>query len=87
MEMITYSQVQELLRRVPVAKLPLAYTLLAELADDEVEALSPQREFMLLPFEERQRILAQQAQELVAHYEQTAAEREEWQAGDFWDEG
>jgi hypothetical protein len=55
-------------------------------SDGELKALSLQQEFMLLPFEERQRILAQQAQELVGHYEQTAAEWEEWEAGDFSDE-
>lgn len=56
------------------------------LEEDETEALSPQREFMLLPFEERQRLLAQQAHELIEHYEQTAAEWKEWEAVDFWED-
>jgi len=39
--------------------------------------------FMMLPLEERRRIMAQQAEILVAHYEQTADERIAWQAGDI----
>ena len=35
---------------------------------------------------ERNRILAQQAEQMLAHYEQTAKERQEWQAGDFINE-
>ena len=35
---------------------------------------------------ERHHALAQQAEQMVGYYEQTAAEREEWQAGDFVDE-
>ena len=37
---ITYSEVQELVLRLPEAKLPLAFRLLATLADNEAEALS-----------------------------------------------
>ena len=33
METITYSQVQELVKQLPVTKLPLTYHLLLELAD------------------------------------------------------
>ena len=42
METITYSQVQKLVKRVPVAKLPFAYSLLVDLADKEADELSPQ---------------------------------------------
>ena len=42
-------------------------------------------EFILRPLAERQRLLAQQAEQMVAHYAQTATEREEWQGGDFID--
>lgn len=86
METITYSQIQELVMRLPATKLPLAYRLLSELADSKVDALSPQRDFMLLPLAERGRIMREQAEQMVTHYEQTAIEREAWQAGDFIDE-
>ena len=41
------------------------------------------QDFVQLPLGERRRLLAQQAQQLMTHYEQTASERDEWQAGDF----
>jgi len=87
METIAYSQVQELVMRLPARKLPLAYSLLADLVEEEADALSPQIQFMLLPLAERRRIMAQQAEKMIAHYEQSAVERQAWQAGDFSDEG
>jgi len=39
-----------------------------------------------LSIDERRRILAQQAEQMKVHYEQTADERTEWQAGNFIDE-
>jgi hypothetical protein len=47
--------------------------------------LPDRRAFMKLPIEERRRILAKQADELMAHYsDQTIArEREAWQGGDI----
>ena len=50
-------------------------------------AVSPsdQEEFMLLPVAERRHLMAEQAEQMVTHYEQTASERQEWQAGDFLD--
>ena len=54
-----------------------------DLARDQ-ETLS-QVDFMQLPLEERRRILAQQAEQMKSHYEQTRDERTEWQAGDFID--
>jgi len=86
METITYSQVQELVRQLPEIKLPLAYHLLFELADKEADMPSPQLDFMRLPLSKRRQIIAQQAGQMLAHYEQTADERQEWQAGDFIDE-
>ncbi len=86
METITHSQVQELVMRLPVAKLRLAYQFLLELIDGEAEILSPQLSFMRLPLDERRRIMAEQAQQMISHYEQTAAERQDWQTGDFVDE-
>lgn len=85
METITYSEVQELVLRLPETKLQLAYRLLTDLAEDE-EVLSPQHDFLELSLVEQRRILAEQAQKMAAHYEQTTIEREAWQAGDFEDE-
>lgn len=85
METLTYSQVQELVEQLPETKLSLAYSLLLELADTEADTLSPQLDFIRLPLDERRRIMAQQAEQIAAHYEQTADERQEWQAGDFID--
>lgn len=85
MKIITHAQVQELVKKLPETKLPFAYHLLQELADKDVETLS-QADFMRLFIDERRRILAQQAEQMKDHYEQTADERAEWQAGDFVDE-
>lgn len=85
METITYTQVQRLIKKLPETKLPLAYRLLLELADKEVDTLSPQADFMRLSLDERRRILAQQAEQMKTHYEQTAGEQSEWQSGDFID--
>jgi hypothetical protein len=85
MDAITYSQVQELVMKLPSTKLPLAYSLLVSLAENETEALSPQLDYFLLPTADRHRLLAQQAEEMLTHYEQTSVERESWQAGDFID--
>ncbi len=86
MEMITYSQVQELVRQLPETKLPYAYSLLRDLANKEADVLSPQVAFMCLPLQERRQLMVQQARQMVAHYEQTTEERQEWQSGDFSDE-
>ena len=83
MKMITYSKIQNLVKRVPVKKLPLAYNFLADLIDKESEELLPQLKFMLLPLSERRNIMAKQAEQMITHYEQTASERQTWQAGDF----
>jgi hypothetical protein len=86
MSAITYSQIQELVMRLPATKLPLVYNLLADLSKKESEGLSAQSNFMLLPLDERQRIMRQQAKELISHYEHPIKERQAWQAGDFLDE-
>ena len=72
METITHSQVQELVMQLPAMKLPLAYSFLIELAGNEIDTMTPQLNFLLLPLGERRRIMAQQAEQMVAHYEQTA---------------
>jgi hypothetical protein len=87
MHSIAYAQVQELVMRLPARKLPLAYRLLTNLLEleKEVEPISPQVQFMFLPVEERRRVLAQQAERMVAHYAQSVVERQDWQAGDFYE--
>lgn len=58
--------------------------------EDTVETETPQslirlREFIKLPIEERRRILAQQAEQMIEHYEEESAcrERELRQGGDI----
>jgi hypothetical protein len=87
MKSVTYTQVQELIARLPVKKLPVAYAFLSNLTNEETSTPSLQAEFLSLSLTERRRLLAGQADELLAqsHYEETAAEREEWQGGDFSD--
>ena len=75
METITYSQVQELVTRLPVKKLPIAYHLLVDLSASGTDSSSLQEDFMLLPVAERRRLMAEQAKQMTAHYEQTASER------------
>ena len=86
METITHSQVQDLVTGLPMAKLPLAYSFLVDLTNNNSDIQSPQLDIVRLPLNERRRIMEQQARQMVAHYEQTAAEREIWQGGDFTDE-
>jgi hypothetical protein len=71
MKNITYSQVQELVQNLPAERLPAAYEMLLELAD-RGETLQSQLAFRQHPRAERRRILARQAEELKAHYEQTS---------------
>ena len=85
MQNITYSQVQELVMRLPSKKLSTAYRLLVDLSASDTDLPSRQEEFMLLPLAERRRLMAEQAKQMVAHYEQTASERQAWQTGDFVD--
>ena len=84
MKTITYAEVQQLVTKIPETELPLAYCLLAELAAGETQ--SPQAAFMRLSIDERRQVLAQQAEQMKTHYEETADERTEWQSGDFIDE-
>ncbi|RKU21139.1 hypothetical protein C6499_22310 [Candidatus Poribacteria bacterium] len=81
MKTIIYAEVQQLVTKIPKTELPLAYCLLAELVAGETQ--SPQAAFMRLSVDERRQILAQQAEQMKTHYEETADERIEWQTGDF----
>lgn len=85
MNSVSVAEIQELVRQLPEDKLPQAYRLLRDLAGQQGTP-SPQLEFMRLSASERRRLLAQQANEMASHYEQTADERQEWQSGDFQDE-
>lgn len=51
--------------------------------NDDPDVPSLQQRFMMLPLIGRRRRMAEQAAQMAAHYEQTAAERQDWQAGDF----
>ena len=82
MQTITYSQVQELVARLPVTKLSTAYDLLLELVSGESKTTLCQLDFMLLPLNERHRLLAQQAEQMLDHYDQTETDRQDWQGGD-----
>ena len=85
MEAITYSQVQELAMRLPIKKLPIVYRLLVDLSASDTGSPSLQEKFIQLPLAERRRLMAEQAKQMTAHYEQTASERQIWQVGDFVD--
>ena len=84
MKTVTYTEVQQLVAKLPESKLVSAYRLLYALTT--TDAQSPQTEFMRLSVDERRQLLSQQAEQMKTHYEQTASERTEWQAGDFVDE-
>jgi len=86
METITYSQVQKLVKRLPASKLPIAYQILSDLNSRPTKTTYPQLDFLCLPLAERRRIMAQQADKMLAHYKQSADERQSWQEGDFIDE-
>jgi len=83
METVTYSQLQELVMRLPAKKLPTAYRLLVELSVGEIDSPSLQQAFMLLPLAERRRLMAEQAEQIMVHYAQMTAERQAWQTGKF----
>ncbi len=86
MSNVTYSQVQELVKCVPPAKLKRAYNIILNLTDKSAgEEISPV-DFMKLSIPERRKIMKDQAQKLAVHYKETATEREDWQGGDFFDE-
>ena len=86
MQPITYTQILDLIKKIPARKLRRAYDFLVDLTKEDEKEDSPQIEFMRLPLEERRQILEEQAKYMAAHYQQTEEKRDEWQAGDFIDE-
>jgi len=86
MRTITYTQVQELVKQVPAAKLERAYSMILELTGKKTDTGSPQLDFMKLPLSERRKLMKQQAEQMEAYYKETRGERGEWQGGDFIDE-
>jgi hypothetical protein len=79
MQSITYTQIQNLVKKLPPKKLRRAYDLLVDLVKDDEKNASPQVEFMRLPREERGRLLVEQASYIAPYYEQTESERDDWQ--------
>ena len=75
MKTVTYTQVEQLVKKLPKAKLPVAYHLLVDLVNREVDEQSPQAAFMCLSLEKRRQLLMQQAEQMKEHYEQMADER------------
>ena len=74
MKTVTYTQVEQLVKKLPKSKLPIAYHLLVDLVNREVDEQSPQAVFMRLSLEERHQLLAQQAEQMKEHYEQMSEE-------------
>ena len=56
-----------------------------EAQGDQVLTLAQRRAFMMLSLKERRKMLAAQAERMVAYYEQESerSEREAWQGGDI----
>lgn len=86
MQSVTYTQLYDLVKKLPAKKLRRAYEMLIDLSKEDEKNDSPQAEFMRLPPEERRRLLEEQALYMASYYKETEAERDEWQAGDFVDE-
>lgn len=87
MRTITHTQVQELVKQLPAARLKRVYNMIIELTEKESGKESLQVDFMKLSLSERRKNMRQQAKQMTAHYNNTTAERGEWQSGDFIDEG
>ena len=53
--------------------------------EDQLLTLAQRRGFMMLSLQQRRRMLAAQAERMVAYYEHTSerSEREAWQGGDI----
>ena len=86
MKTITPTEVQEMIIRLPETKLRLVYDFVRKLTQEDADIRSPQVDFLRLPLEERRRLMAKQAEQMVEHYRQTAEQRLDWQAGDFIDD-
>lgn len=89
---VTHAQVQELVNSLPETKLSLALRLLQDLAEKDAEFVSQEdfsrsfrKSFRDSSLDERRQLLAQQAERIKVHYEQTADERADWQAVIFND--
>lgn len=52
---------------------------------EQTSLLAQRRAFLQLPLEERRRLLAKQAEQVVSHYEEVSEQkdREEWQGSDI----
>ena len=74
MKTVTYTQIEQLVKKLPKTKLPIAYHLLVDLINREVDEQSPQAAFMRLSLEKRRQRLAEQAKQMKEHYEQMSDE-------------
>lgn len=85
---VTYTQVQELVKQLPPAKLGRVYRMIREMTKKEpdTDTGSSQLDFINLPLSQRRKLMKQQAKQMTAYYKETAMERGEWQGGDFIDE-
>ena len=81
MRTITYNQIHELVKQLPVTKLEHVYSMLLELTEKKADRESPQIDFMNLPLSERRKIMKKQAEQMASHYNETRGERGEWQGG------
>lgn len=86
MSTVTYTQVQELVKHVPPAKLDRVYGMILKMADKAEHVEISPVDFMKLPLSERRKLMKNQARAMATHYKKTAAERREWQEGNFIDE-
>ncbi len=82
-EPVSYEKIQELVMQVPSNKLPILYHILVRVIADKENHSSLQEKFMFMPIAERQKIMEQQAEQMITHYNKTALERQEWQHCDF----
>ena len=86
MSSVTYTQVQELVKQVPAAKLNRIYNMILKITEKSEDTVISSANFLKLPLSERRKIMRHQAQNIVNHYKKTTAERTEWQEGNFKDE-
>lgn len=86
MSTVTYTQVQELVRHVPPAKLNRVYGMILKITEKPENVEISPVDFMKLPISERRKLMKNQARTMAAHYKKTANERRDWQEGNFIDE-
>lgn len=66
MRALTYTQVQESVKKLSVAKLTCVYSLIQKMTVSEDDTESPQIDFVRLPLSERRKVMRQQAEQMAA---------------------